>query len=710
MAPKSLPDIPLAATCSSLETNLIRNVVAPLLQVSVKYDRGVGFFTSGWLKEAAKGLLVFVKQGGKARIITSPNLSEKDWQAIHSAEKEKRYNLIVKRSIENGFRELEQKLQQDTITALSWLVRDGILEFRFAVPRNELGGGIFHSKLSLFADDQGNGVALHGSQNDSHQAALNEESYSVFCSWNEGKKWYAEHRERFDKMWNDAFANLRVLKVREAEKDIIIRKADTFPRPYSLTEQKNISIPPTRPGQPAMNPLISMRDYQKKAIEEWELNNRHGIFEMATGTGKTITAIGASVAVFEQQGRLALVVLVPYKHLVDQWVEDLLAFGFDPVRCYESQATWKQPAGIAIREFNAGIVNHICFVTTHQTASMEAFQHIMGRLRPPYLFLGDEIHELGSKKLRKGLLKNATWRIGLSATPDRWYDEEGTETLRHYFGKTVIEYDLKRAIEEKYLTPYHYYPELIDFTNEEALEYRRLTASIAKLSHDREKNKKRLEGLLRQRADLIGKAENKIPHLLTILEQHRKDSESQGEQFQHILIYCNKGTHRQVLRAVNSIGLRAHEFVYDVDLQTRGEVLNSFSRGEIDCLVAIRCLDQGVDVPATRRAYILASSTNPREFVQRRGRILRKSKGKQFAVVYDFLLGPWQTEEILGRETAKGLLLRELPRFAEFSLDAVNAQEARNAIWETVKHLNLVPSLRKRPWEVYHEIQHTEVL
>jgi superfamily II DNA or RNA helicase len=403
-------------------------------------------------------------------------------------------------------------------------------------------------------------------------------------------------------------------------------------------------------------------------------------------------------------------VLVPYKHLVDQWLEDLLAFGFNPLRCYESKTTWKQPAGSTIREFNAGIVNHICFVTTHQTASMEAFQKIMKRLHPPYLLLGDEIHELGSHKLRKGLLEKATWRIGLSATPDRWYDEEGTATLRNYFGKTVIEYNLKHAIEEKYLTPYHYYPEQIDFTEEEAQEYKRLTTSIAKLSYDREKNKSKLEGLFRKRADLIGKAENKLPHLIDILKQHRKNCESQGEQFQHILIYCNKGTHRQVLQAVNSIGVRAHEFVYDVDLQTRGEVLNAFSRGEIDCLVAIRCLDQGVDVPATRRAYILASSTNPREFVQRRGRILRKSKGKQFAVVHDFLLGPWQTKEILGREIAKGLLLRELPRFAEFSLDAVNSQQARDTIWETVKALHLVPSLRQRPWEVYREIQHSEIL
>lgn len=709
MPAKSLQEILLKATYSSLETNLVKDVVVPLLQCSMQYDRGVGFFTSGWLKEAATGLLVFVKQGGKARIITSPNLSEKDWQTIRAAAEEKQLNLIVKTSIENGLQELEQKLDQDTLTALAWLIRDSILEFRFAIPQNELGGGIFHSKLSLFTDDQRNGVALHGSQNDSRQASLNEESYSVFCSWDEGQKWYAEHRARFDHMWKDTFENLRVLKVQEAEKAIIICNTDQFPRPYTLPEV--VSPPPViRSMQPAMSSTISLRGYQKQAIAKWEANNRRGIFEMATGTGKTITAIAAAVTVFEEQNRLALIVLVPYKHLVDQWVKDLVDFGFNPVRCYESKTTWKQPAGSAIREFNAGLVNHICFVTTHQTSSMEAFQKVMKRLRPPYLLLGDEIHELGSQKLRKGLLEKATWRIGLSATPDRWYDEEGTAVLRDYFGKTVVKYELKRAIEENYLTPYHYFPEKIDFTEDEAEEYKRLTTIIAQLSHDQGRNKSRLEGLLRKRADLIGKAENKIPHLLKILKQHRQECEARGEPFQNILVYCNKGTHRKVLRAVNSIGLRAHEFVYDVDLQTRARVLRSFSRGEIDCLVAIRCLDQGVDVPATRRAYILASSTNPREFVQRRGRILRNSKGKQFAVVHDFLLGPWQIEEILGRDTAKGLLLRELPRFAEFSLDAVNSQQARDMIWETVKALHLLSSFRQRPWVVYQEIQNSRNL
>ena len=225
------------------------------------------------------------------------------------------------------------------------------------------------------------------------------------------------------------------------------------------------------------------------------------------------------------------------------------------------------------------------------------------------------------------------------------------------------------------------------------------------MSSDAEKNQTKLEGLLRRRADLIGKAANKIPRLLDIVEEHRQACTRDGKKFQHILVYCNKGTHREVLAALAGLGLRMHEFVHDVPLTERRKILESFSKGEIDGLVAIRCLDQGVDVPATRRAYILASSTNPREFVQRRGRILRKADGKQFAQVYDFLVGPWNTIADLGKDSAKRILLRELPRFAEFSLDAVNSQEARDAIWDTIMELDLVASFRKRPWEVYQEMK-----
>jgi len=707
VAQSSLKDLHINHTYSSLEVDLVNDLIVPLLERSIKYDRGVGFFTSGWLKEAAKGLLSFVKHNGQARIVTSPHLSEQDWKFIKAAESERQDSLIVRTSIEKSFKELEEKLEWDTLAALSWLIRDGILEFRFAVPKENLAGGIFHSKLSIFTDMHGNGVALHGSQNDSLQASLNEESFSAFCSWGAGEKWYREHYDRFNQIWKNNFTNLRILKIPEAEKEIIIRHTERLPRPYHPFAQASNIISGTSKG-PLLKSSITLRDYQKEAVAEWENQGRRGIFEMATGTGKTITAISAAVNVYKTEGRLALIILVPYKHLVDQWVEELHEFGFRPITCYESVTVWKQAAASQIREFNAKLSQHLCIVSTHKTASMPSFIKMLTRLNSPYLIIGDEIHELGSPNYRKALTEAALWRIGLSATPDRWYDEAGTKVLRDYFGKTIISYELERAIKEKALTPYHYYPQKIDLDEDEIAEYIYLSKLIAQLINNTDVNQNRLENLMRKRADLIGKTSGKIPHLLQMIKQHQQTCEEEGGKLQHVLIYCNKGTHRKVLAAVAGIGLRVHEFVHDVRLGERKKVLTAFSNGEIDGLVAIRCLDQGVDVPATRRAYILASSTNPREFVQRRGRILRKSPGKQFAVVYDFLVGPWNTIDSFSRESAKSLLLRELPRFAEFSLDARNSQEARDVIWDTVEKLKLIPYLRKRPWEVYQELQHNK--
>lgn len=700
----SLKDLPLEHTCSSLEVDLVDEVVVPLLACSVRYDRGVGFFTSGWLKEASRGLVAFVKNQGRARLITSPNLSPQDWRTIQTADQERQDDLIVATSIDNGLAELEARLEHDTLAALAWLIRDNILEFRFAVPQDTLEGGIFHSKLSIFIDPQGDGVVLHGSQNDSVQASLNEESYSVFRSWDEGAKWYEEHRRRFNGIWDNQYRKLRILNVPEAARRKIIRYTEQYSRPYPPLQLSLEQASDPVSSSPPLRLTRNLRDYQHTAVTTWENQGRRGIFEMATGTGKTITAISAAVQVFQAEGRLALVVLVPYKHLVDQWLEELQGFGFQPIPCYESVTTWRQPAGVAIREFNARLISHLCLVATHQTASMEPFRKVIQRLHPPFLLLGDEIHELGASHNRKALNPKAPWRIGLSATPDRWYDEEGTAILRDYFGDTVIRYELDRAIQEGALTPYQYFPEKIDLNEVEIEEYLRLSLLIAQLRSREDENQPQMENLLRKRTDLIGKAEAKIPRLLDLIQQHRQKCSEQGELFQHFLIYCSQGTHRHVLSAVASLGLRVHEFVHEVPLRERRKILDAFSVGEIDGLVAIRCLDQGVDVPATRRAYILASSTNPREFVQRRGRILRKNDGKPFAIIHDFLVGPWNTVNLLGKDSARNLLLREMPRFAEFSLDAMNAQQARDTIWEAVTELELIGALRKRPWQVYREM------
>ena len=246
---------------------------------------------------------------------------------------------------------------------------------------------------------------------------------------------------------------------------------------------------------------IVLHDYQTKAIEAWEKQKRLGIFEMATGTGKTITSICAAVKLFKSEGRLAFVVLAPFIHLVDQWREDLQKFGFQPIPCYQNRKSWWNLVKKSILEFNADLSHHLCLITTHSTASSPDFARILSRLNPPWLMIGDEIHGLGAPKFQNGLIESASWRIGLSATPNRWYDAQGTQVIRHYFGETVISYDLKTAIEEKFLTPYRYYPILIDLEGEEIEEYLRLSTLIVQTYSITQEKTEYLESLLRKRAN-----------------------------------------------------------------------------------------------------------------------------------------------------------------------------------------------------------------
>ena len=266
---------------------------------------------------------------------------------------------------------------------------------------------------------------------------------------------------------------------------------------------------------------------------------------------------------------------------------------------------------------------------------------------------------------RNSLSECAGMRLGLSATPRRWFDDEGTAVIFSYFGQTCFEYTLEQAI-GKYLTPYRYYPQLVSLTGDEANYYKALTSQITSLMSRSEKDPEvheQAKMLLLKRARIISGAEEKLPAMLRLLALVMEQDRRNGRETRDILIYCTPGHHREVLQAVAGLGLRCHEFVHDVGLSDRERLLGQFANGDIQVLVAIKCLDEGVDVPSTRTAFIMASSTNPREFVQRRGRILRLAEGKSEATVYDFIVVPPLERLALKQETDVSILKREMPRF-----------------------------------------------
>jgi DNA phosphorothioation system restriction enzyme len=444
---------------------------------------------------------------------------------------------------------------------------------------------------------------------------------------------------------------------------------------------------------------LEPRAYQQDAVNAWVSNQGQGILNMATGTGKTITSLLAATELADhQEGRLVLVVAAPYQHLVDQWVEVLQDFGVTPLRAYQSRTTWTNDVIGRFTEFSSGVREMVAVVTTHATFASDHFQSVLSRVDGSQtLLIADEVHHMGAPHLREHLPDTVRARLGLSATPERWYDEAGTKALTSYFSNGVVfEYKLEEAIANDHLCEYYYVPHIISLTEEEGEDYLALSRAIGKrfasqsgasgdtadadLTAD-----ETLKQLLFKRARLIGTAENKLPRVRSLIER--------SADLYHTLVYCSdgsvgtdegEGTKRQVRAATQllgtELGMRVHQFTYEEDQEIRERLLADFESGPLQALVAIRCLDEGVDVPATRTAFILASSSNPRQFVQRRGRILRPHADKDHAVIHDFIVAPPMSVRSAGGHSEfnieRRMIKKELSRVSRFADAAKNHPDA----------------------------------
>jgi hypothetical protein len=518
----SLKTIILPPFMDTSKNDIIQEFFNPALACSVKYDRGVGFFSAAWLRISAKGMAAFAANEGKARWVTSPILSAVDWEALQKGDAA-RQDEILKAALDVNLDELERSLEAETLSALAWLVADGILDFRLAMPRNKLEQGDFHDKFGIFTDAEGNQVSFNGSYNDSIQGTRNYESIKIFCSWQSVLALLVNaDAERFERLWSNKDQNGQVLNLTDAARERIVRLR-TQDRPYPEPKQEELKFEinepsgpkPRKPTIPSHPATITLHDYQDEAIKEWFAHDCRGLLEMATGTGKTITALAASVMLFEREGRLALVMTVPYQHLVDQWNTESQLFGYRPVLAYQSRSRWFDEFNQQIMDFYGGYRQVISVITTHTTFSSPEFQQCLSRLKQPAMLLADEAHHLGAERARQSYPEQIPFRLALSATPDRWFDDEGTACLRQYFGETVFSFPLEKAIGVS-LTPYYYYPHLVELTLEEMERYEELSAKIAQMAgRDDETAQQSLKLLLIRRAE----AAKKLTELSILIDE-----------------------------------------------------------------------------------------------------------------------------------------------------------------------------------------------
>lgn len=449
-------------------------------------------------------------------------------------------------------------------------------------------------------------------------------------------------------------------------------------------------------GIPRVPSSIQLRSYQQQAVQSWFSNRGRGTLKMATGSGKTITALAIASELYEKINLQALLVICPYCHLVTQWAREAEKFGLKPLLAFESVHHWQHELSAQLYNIRSGLQPFLTVITTNATLISQSLQSQLRYFPEKTLIIGDEVHNLGSPRLEESLPRKIGLRLGLSATPERHFDEEGTDSILAYFGAVLQpELTLADAIRQGALVRYLYYPILVELTEAESRAYSRLTTRIGWALMDEENLEKNetITALLIQRARLIGSASNKIQALHQLMKKRLHTT--------HTLFYCGDGSmdssefssNRQFEATVELLGVklgyRINTYTAETPLTEREKLRHQFETGQLQGLVAIRCLDEGVDIPAIQNAVILASSSNPRQFVQRRGRILRPHPQKERATLFDMIVLPPD----LGRETLeveRNLLRKELKRFLEFANIADNAGEARVKLLELQKRYGLL--------------------
>lgn len=678
----SIRDLGLKVYYNNDYDDLVDDFYNPVLEQAILYKRATGFFSSSSFWEIIEGLKAFFINDGKIKLIVSPEISEQDIEAIN-------LGIIAKEDVINSFiisKIFDSNKYKNQFNLLAWLIYEEKLEIKFVTKKNFNSYGIFHDKSAVIYDKYSDRIAFHGSLNESNTAySLNYESINVFMGWNEADNQRIKIiEEAFDNIWENKSKNWISYSIPESIKNDIV-KIKSIDRPVigRVLYNNNFLIPKN----------YQLRDYQKEAIDKWFENRCKGILEMATGSGKTFTAIFAMNKLMnrlkEKGYGCGMVIVVPYKNLLEQWSDELSAFGVSPIKCYDSKLIWYYKARNAINDYNIGIAENLFLIVTNYTFITKSFQEILGSIKRDYIFCADEAHHLISNSISKLLPLNTEFRLGLTATLNNEFDEEKVIPLINYYDKIVFKFSLKEAMEHDCLTKYYYYPIFIELDESEMQEYIDLSKRISKLFNN-ENSEDVLKALLNKRRRIILNATNKIIKF--------NDMKSEIGKFNKVLVYCGDKKDEdgkfvdKINKMVSDMGFSTHTYTADVNNRNRKSILDRFKNGDINVLTAIRCLDEGIDIPSLDCAFILASNADSKQFIQRRGRILRKSPNKDFAYIYDFVVIPTLDRckiESLCCEDRKyevKIVSNELKRVLEFSKLCENKIQA---IAEVTKIISL---------------------
>ncbi len=701
------------------------------LSNSLNFDIGLGYFSSACFNVLANGFAHFISNGGNMRLYINQHLTEDDFkllqnnQSIDFEERILQSFYILKRTLSRRDKHFFQ--------CLSYLIQYDRIEVKIVVPKD---GGLAHEKFGIFTDKNNDKVSFTGSMNLTASALIkNIETIDCTCSWKSEDNFKRIEASELDflEVWNGNNNSVLIFSAKKfcqeiikvfPEKDLdnLLQQENEILRKWTgklqedseaLTKQRIIREPhfPDKYSEGA-------RPYQIDAYKAWLKNDKQGVFAMATGTGKTITSLNCALEEYKNDGSYQLLILVPTISLVEQWIGEIALFDFrNVIAVFSENSKWRQEIVKIEDKISRGKKVNFVIISTYQSFSNNDFQQVLPLFPDNMILIADEAHNIGSELVRAIFRKlHFKRRIALSATPNRIYDEEGTAELESFFNDKppyVYNFSMEKAIDEGRLMKYCYYPKIAYLNDEEMQEYGIITEQLMHLFDsitNKFKDPIKAKKLLMQRKRILHKADDKMRVFKEIITEigssklkycfvyvpegkkifdsdedvfysNTENDSNDAESYEKAIIHKMLDLTKDVFPNIT-----CNTYTGKNNKIERKTILQGFEKGQINVLFAMKCLDEGVDVPRAEYGIFMSSTGNPRQFIQRRGRLLRRHDEKTFAHIYDMIVVPnfqsphyskvfWQME----RNLVKG----ELKRVAEFAYLATNY------------HIDIEPTLRE---------------
>lgn len=721
---------------------------------STRFDLMLGFFSSSAISVLSDGFATFLHNGGRMRLIINDILTDADKSAIEKGTHSGDIEAFDLSNLE-VLRDTLSERDRHFFECLSWLIRNDKIEIRIITPAS--GEGIAHTKCGVFSDGISK-VAFDGSVNFSRTALIeNKESLTASCSWDgdvELSK-IKDIEEEFLKTFNGddesviyldasqikthlttAFKDKELTELLSDEYNILEkRKEDKLPIGVTMALEKakekvqnaiakyksKESIIEDTTG-PCFPYATGPRQYQITAFNNWKANGQRGLFAMATGTGKTITSLNCLYEIYKHSGYYKALILVPTVTLVDQWEKECRKFHFDNIiKVCSKNHSWREEID-RLKTTEAlqrcSTLSYIIICTYASYGKVDVFQELNEFSKKQLLLIADEAHNMGAPNISNKLIGIPYLRrIGLSATPDRQFDDMGNRRIREFFGTEehyTYEYSMEEAIKKGVLCEYYYYPHIVHLTDAEMEEYVKISLRLAKMfnfSKEKfDKNDDILTMLLIKRKRIIHKAFNKLDIFKEIVTQRLIDKGN----LKYTLVYVPEGNFPdtydadtydnrdtikddpesehlidQFTQVIREAGDKITVKEFTSQLADREQTLKDFASGDLEVLTSMKCLDEGVDVPRSELAIFCASTGNPRQFIQRRGRILRTHPDKEFAIIHDLVVIPEVNPSTEMYKMERSLVQSELTRVKNFALLSKNVDYTIKELEHTMEYYNL---------------------